>query len=376
MSNRRSILIVSNGYGEDAVGAALAAALASVPAVVYPLVGMGRAYGDLPVLSPRRNLPSEGFGLRGAWSALWADLRAGAVRHWMEQRRTLSRRRGAHDLVVAIGDVYGLWMAARAGRPLVFVATAKSVYNEPYRPWERRLMRALTQRVYARDQATAEGLVQAHVPATWVGNPLMDTIPPGGDPPPLLPGRPVVTLLPGSRMEAYDNLPLLLPLCEAVGRQIPVNFLCALAPTVDWGRMVNVARGAGWKAAGDEVTSAGAAIRRTGEFGAALRAAVVVVGLAGTANEQAAGLGKPVVAFPGPGPQYTRRFMALQQRLLGDALVSTPGWREAADEVVRLLSDQDECRRRGESGRLRMGPPGAVQRIAAELAAMLATGAG
>jgi hypothetical protein len=46
-----------------------------------------------------------------------------------------------------------------------------------------------------------------------------------------------VTILPGSRADAYDNLRPLLQLCEAVARRMPANFLCALAPGIDIDRV-------------------------------------------------------------------------------------------------------------------------------------------
>src|SRR5713226_1214147 len=106
---RPSLLIVSNGHGEDAVGLALAAEIGSLAHVVaFPLVGMGSAYRGIPILEPRRALPSGGFGLRGSWRAIWTDLRAGAVSHWLAQRATLRQQRGRHHMAIAIGDVYCL----------------------------------------------------------------------------------------------------------------------------------------------------------------------------------------------------------------------------------------------------------------------------
>src|SRR5207245_5618536 len=88
--------------------------------------------------------------------------------------------------------------------------------------------------------------------------------------------------------------------------------------------------------------------------------ATVVLGMAGGANEQAAGLGKPVVAFPGTGPQFTRRFLEEQQRLLGDALVATSDWQDAAATVAHLLGDPGERERRGLVGLRRLGGTGAA----------------
>lgn len=372
MSSRPSVLIVSNGHGEDAVGMALAQELQGAAGIVaYPLVGVGAAYSGIPVLEPRRTFPSGGFALRGSAGALWADLRSGGFSHWRRQYRTLQQQRGRHHLIIAIGDVFCLWMASAAGSPAVFVATAKSVYNEPYRWPERLVIRRSARVVFTRDQPTADALAGSGITARWVGNPLMDTLESSGVTFALDPACPTMTLLPGSRSDAHANLAVLLRLCETVGRQTKVNVLCALAPSLDIGRAAAVAQLVGWAANGEMLSSGEITVHLTKAFGDAVQAAEVVVGLAGTANEQAAGLGKPVVAFPGRGAQYTPRFMRLQQRLLGEALVATENWQAAADAVIQLLNDPRERAHRGKIGRQRMGPPGGVDGIAQEILSAL-----
>src|SRR5947199_2819755 len=370
-----SVLIVSNGHGEDAVGMALAAEIGSVAQLAaFPLAGAGAAYRGIPMLDPRRQLPSGGFGLRGSWRAIWADLCAGIVSLWLGQRATLRQLRGRHHLVVAIGDVYCLWMAARAGGPLVFIATAKSEYNEPHRWLERMLIRRHAAAVFTRDQATADALRRAGLPATYAGNPLMDTIGLTGTlvSPDAI--GPTVTILPGSRADAYTTLQPLLHLCAAVASRVQANFLCALASSIDVDRAKADVEAAGWQATGDLLKREGATVRVTRAFGDAVQAADVVVGLAGTANEQAAGLGKPVVTFPGPGTQATRRFVELQQRLLGEALVAARDWKDAAGVVVRLLNDPAERASPGQAGRPPTGEAGAVAKIAHAILELLTSG--
>lgn len=302
---------------------------------------------------------------------MWQDLRAGGIGFWVEQRRTLRKEKSKHNLIIAIGDVYCLWMA-HAAAPVVLVATAKSQYSEPHRWFEKRVMQRLAVRVFARDQMTADALAAAGVPAKYVGNPLMDTITMSGDRLPLQPGRPTVTLLPGSRHDAVANIPNLLRLCVAVDREIKSNFVCALAPVLELEGVLKRGQDAGWMSAGGMLRSNLTEVLLTRSFGDAVHGADVVVGLSGTANEQAAGLGKPVVAFPGAGAQYSRRFMDLQRRLLGDALLTNARWQEAATSVIRLLRDPDERIRRAEVGRKRMGSAGAVTRIAADVDRLLA----
>ena len=368
----RSVLIVSNGHGEDAVGMALATRLKPSAAITaFPLVGTGGAYADVALLEPRRALPSGGFGLRGSWRGLWADLWSGGMRHWMGQRATLRRQRGRHNLVVAIGDVYCLRMAALAGTYTDFVATAKSEYGQPHGAFERLLLRRYARAIFTRDQVTADALHHAGLPARYVGNPLMDTIGISGGRPSLDGMRPTVTILPGSRADAYANLGPLLQMCGRIVGRVPSHFLCALAPGIDLKRVKAVAATIGWVLEGEVLRRDHVAVTLTRAFGDAVQAADVVVGLAGTANEQAAGLGKPVVTFAGGGTQVTSQFVRLQKRLLGDALIVADNGADAAEAVVRLLGDPNERATRGNVGRQRMGQPGAVARIAESVLALL-----
>ncbi len=363
------VLIVSNGYGEDAMGAVLGRALRRYGAdvVAYPLVGTGHAYegAELPVLDPRRTLPTAGFGFRTGWREAMEDLRAGWISLTLAQRRTLRTQRGQCDEVVAIGDLFCLWMASATGKRPVYVPTAKSEYGEPHQPWELGLIRRWARISFPRDPVTAERYRKAGLPAEYVGNLMMDCLVFTGETFGFAQHEPVVLLLPGSRRDAPANFRLLLRVAERVAAARPeVRFLCALSPTVD---PAALARAVGARVLQDHLAWRGIRIRLTGAFADAARRATVVVGMGGTANEQAAGLGKPVVALPGPGPQFTRKFLALQARLLGEALVGADGPEEAARAVLRLLADPEERTRRGEAGRARMGLGGAADRLAGRI---------
>ncbi len=368
-------LVVSNGYGEDLMGAALARALRSRGAAVtaYPLVGLGHAYeaAHVAVLDPRRTLPSAGFGFRTGVRAAWRDLRAGWVSLTLAQRKTLHAQRGVYGAVVAIGDVFCLWMAAAAdpGR-VVYVPTAKSEYNDPHRGFELALVRRHALVSFPRDERTTRRFREARLPAEYVGNLMMDCLEFRGEDFGLPQEAPVILLLPGSRVDAPANFARLLAALERVVQARPdVWVLAALSPTVD---AENLARACGAQVHGDWITRGALRVRWTRNFADAVARATVVLGMSGTANEQAAGLGKPVVATPGPGPQFTRKFLASQARLLGDALVAARDGAEAAQAVLRLLDDEAERARRGQVGRTRMGSPGAADRMADRILALCA----
>lgn len=371
------VLMVSNGTGEDLIAASIAAPLqaAGVTVTAYPLVGAGAYPSSVPLLGPCRTLPSGGFSMRAGLRGLGADLAAGLIGLWFEQRRTVSIQRGRHDLVVAVGDAYCLWMAVHAAPRVAFVSTADSVRICEFGTLAISVMRRSASRIFARDPDTAQALAAMGLPAVSLGNVMMDLVGDAGETFGLPRDAQVVTLLPGSRADAPGNAALLAQAAQAIAAREPeVRFLLPVARTVNTEDILRhlpqavpcpsgaIVRGA---------TVGGAQIALTTAFAGAVARANVVIGMAGTANEQAAGMGKPVVAFPGPGTQFTPAFLQMQHRLLGEAVLATRDWREAAAVVLGLLRDPEERERRGAVGRARMGPPGGSHLIAEALLAMI-----
>ena len=365
------LLIVSNGYGEDLEAAQIVRALppGRVQIAAYPLVGLGHSYPDgVELLDPRRDFPSGGFGIRAGWRSMWADVRAGAVTLWRRQRQTLRAERGRARLVLAAGDVYCLGMAAAAGGPTVYLALPKSEYVAPHSRLERLLIRRFATRVFARDEVTADALRRQGIESEYVGFTLMDTLALTGERFGLPDARAVVTVLPGSKPPAFDNLGLLLRAMNLVAdRLTPAPaVLVAWPPNLPPERLRKTVEAAGGVWADPQHFRMGPldVTVDSAHFADALALGTVVLGMAGAAHEQAAGLGKPIVAFPGTGPQFTAAFLAEQKRLLGDALVAARSPEEAADAVLRLLGDAAERERRGRVGRERQGGPGGAAAIA------------
>lgn len=376
------VLFVTNGHGEDQLAVCLIEGLrAEWPELqmeAIPLVGRGErlAAAGVAVAGPRVLLPSGGM-VRPEPITVWRDLRAGLIRKFFRQRRFVGSRRGRVQAVIAVGDVLAGWTASRAlpELPLVLVATAKSEYISGHGGWETRWMRRRTRKVFARDESTAAALRAAGVDAVWVGNLMMDAfhvegLPLPGDPPPR------IGLFPGSREDAYVNL-------QHVARSlVHMERACVglvpLAPGLALERAAAVLRADGWPVPSSLrpgtlrfVRDGVELVLLEGAFGDVLSAAEVVVGLAGTANEQAAGLGKPVVVFPGPGVQFGGRFLRAQKRLLGDAVaVVEPDPRAVAEQVRRILDDAELRQRMAAAGKERMGPPGASRRMARAIAAL------
>lgn len=379
------LLLISNGHGEDAIGARLVAPLRAAGWAVeaLPIVGLGLAYEAeaVPRVGPAAVMPSGGF-IYGRPGALARDLRAGLISLTRAQWQALHADTARWNLVIAVGDVVPLAFAWSSGLPYGFVGCAKSDWyagGRPgcYGPHERWLMRRpQCIGVWPRDEVTTRNLQAAGVGARWLGNPMMDGLDPLGLPLPEPEAGETIALLPGSRAEWVQNLARLAATVQGVA-QPGRRFLAALAPGADPGRLAVP----GW------TTVPGPPAALEGPRGVriwllpdaladVLQAAAIVLATAGTATEQAVGCGVPAVTLPGPGPQFTAAFAKAQARLLGDPVQVAGGPEEAALRVEALLAGPEERARLAEAGRQRMGPPGAAFRIVATLPGLPRTDAG
>jgi uncharacterized protein (TIGR03492 family) len=205
--------------------------------------------------------------------------------------------------------------------------------------------------------------------ALFLGNPMMDNLYVSRTLD-LAEGRPVIGILPGSRSESYDNLILILKLVEIVSSMRELTFVAAVPSALEINVILHKAALAGWT--GKELIRNLSLMKKGVEvklysdsFPEILSASDVIIGLAGTANEQAAGMGKPIIGFRGCGPQTTPKRMMEQEKLLGGALKVIKKFpHDAVRELIFLLDNPGEREKRGEAGRQHMGAPGGARRIA------------
>jgi uncharacterized protein (TIGR03492 family) len=329
-------------------------------------------------------MPSGGLVAMGNVRAFSRDVAAGFATLFLRQLSFLASV-SPYDLVVAVGDAYALGLALATRRPVVFVGTAKSVYVAPYGPVERGLLRRAI-RIFVRDAATAERLRGEGVPAEAPGNVIVDLIGPPSETPD---AGTWLGLLPGSREDAYADGVRLARVARELGAARPgLGGLFSIAPALDPERFARVLADDGWTVtpsggAGESPAvafraRAGAAslVGWRGDLGGLLGASVAVLGQAGTANEQAAASGVPVVALdraePGgtPGDGWYRM---RQIGLLGDALLLvSPEPAAAAAAIADLLDHPDRMRAMGDAGRERMGPAGGAAAIARSVLELVA----
>lgn len=388
------VLIISGGNAEDLIGATLGQHLAGLRLAALPLVGPGRRYeGQVErILGPRKQMPSGGFPFNSLENLL-ADLQAGFLQEVFLQVRAAQLARREVRAVAAVGDAYALLVGVLAsdwGRhPLVHLQPQISHYYWAGRSvWERlrqpnqfaaedylfyeRWMHRFVRAVYVRDKLSEERAQKLGMhKARFVGSMAMDTLgPPERDLGGLLDGRKVLVLLPGTRADVRFSLPLMLQ---------SAALLPELQPLVAWAAdFSSVPLPEGWRLTlQDEQTAiAHQGDQRVwllrGAFSAILHVGYVAIGTAGTANEQAAGMGIPVVAFPTPGPQYIYPNALRQSRLLGKAMRLVEASPEAVAATVRQFLLDPQAREEAiREGLERNGPRGAIPRIAAEIQTML-----
>ncbi len=380
------VLIISGGNAEDLIGATLAKHL-QAEVLALPLVGDGKRYEGVAkaILGPRKPMPSGGFPFNSPANLL-ADLRAGFIGDSLEQWRTARRTGPEVGAIAVVGDSYSLFVGCLAHwasqAPLFHLQPQVSRYYWGQRDtWERlrqlnqfgaedylayeRWMHRYVQAVYVRDRLSeARALELGLSKAKFVGSMAMDTLgPPERDIGPILDGRPVLVLLPGTRGDVGFSLPVMLETAA---------LLPQMQPLVAWaGDFTEVARPQGW---GLEVHSQDTAslykeeikvwlLRRA--FSAILHQGRVAIGTAGTANEQAAGMGIPVVGFPTKGPQYLLPNALRQTRLLGQALKLVEAHPQAIAQAVRERIAEGPLRSEAQqAGYERNGPRGALPEIA------------
>ncbi|MGE0488521.1 MAG: lipid-A-disaccharide synthase-related protein [Vulcanimicrobiota bacterium] len=366
----KRVLLVSNGAGEDAIATRVATHFEGLQAEALPLVGLGQAYqGGCSVVGPLRRFASEGLVRESAGNFL-ADLRQGLLAHHLRQWRFLRSCRGRYSAVIAVGDLFPVVMAALAGlRPLIFVGTAKSVWHHAYSRPELWLLRWFTSASLTRDEPTAEQLRAAGLRAAWVGNAMMDELATTDLELPLA-GLPGLAIFPGSREATYTDFPRLLASYQAlVESGCQVQALVALASSIDAERLAATCPAWSYRPEGERLVGR---LERSGfppvlfcrgALGDMLAHCQVALGQAGTANEQAAGAGLPVVAAAEGGEANLGWYRGRQKGLLGEALkvVEPEG---VVSELRTLFQEPDERQRRGEIGRQRMGPPGGALRMA------------
>ena len=384
------ILVLSNGKGEDALAVTLLKAIEEafgkrkLPLPKFsavPLVGDGEAYtrSGYPASGGGKNLPSHGFGGLRVISLL-RDIKAGLIGMVIKEIDVLKKRSKTADLIICVGDLYPVILAAFfTDRPIIHLATAISVSFQKYNALEIALFKKRCKLVISRDSATANFLVKRGVNAKFLGNIMMDdptlvqkTVDFG-----ISGEKKVLGLLPSSRGDSYSNIARMLKVISHIGNQGKFEYLLSLSPVLDIKKLeghlsrlnyrfvpnpadpVEVARIYGKTNIYVRIIS--------GNFAGIIKRSTLVLGMTGTGNEQAAGLGTPLFLIE-EGESASRKRVRQYQRLLAGAMETGSGTDEKiAAQILALVNDPRRLSKMADAGRKIMGEPGASLRMAEEI---------
>jgi uncharacterized protein (TIGR03492 family) len=390
----KQILCLSNGHGEDLITGQIIRVLQQnqpqINIAAMPIVGSGSAYRKLgvPMIGPTQTLPSGGVFYMNPFMLL-RDLWSGLLSLTWQQLRAVWQYSHDCDLLLVTGDIVVVAIAHLTSRPYMVMLCAHSSYYEGRVELGWLLWRCLSSArclvVFTRDQRTATDLNQQGLAkARFVGTPVMDALVPQGKDLKLNPSWPMIALLPGSRLpEARYNLALMLRLAIAISEGKQAQFWAALVPDM-LTELAAIAQVNGWQYEANHLTYALPSGIVTIDFAVDAFADIVqqsslVIGMTGTAIEQAVGLGKPVITIPGLGPAFTYRFAEAQMRLLGSSIqvigdrpADAEILQQAAQQVQATLADPTYLETCRQNGRERMGQPGGSVAIADFLADYLA----
>ena len=358
---RPSVIVASNGYGEDAIGVILAQKLREkLPyseIYAFPLVGKGDAYlqAGFETKSAPSITPSGGV-LKYSLKDLWGDMRAGLLKHVRAQLGDWQKIARRIRTPICVGDVYLLLhtLLGSGARPM-FCATAKTVYLSGHWRIERALINRFTIRTWTRDSKSAEQLGKN---AVYSGSPVMDLL---CDDVHEHEKSNVILLLPGSRIRACKDVKMLLDAAEILSEAEngESDFRMVLAPTLPVNEFLKACENFGWHCEKNALTHDGITIALTNEpVARAAEGVKILLGLGGTANQLCAGLGIPVISVDEKGKR-------VQKKLLGDSeILVKPEGKALAECALKVLRDKTLYDSMSRAGRERMGRPGALEDIA------------
>ena len=371
----RRLLFVANGNGEDSIAAEIIKALPDGFAVnAYPVIGPGKPYsGVCDIVGPRAAVPSEGW--RHEKGSVARDVKGGMFAMVPTAIRFLRSQRGRYDRIIAVGDMVVPLFALLAGLRIdIYLDVFKSGYCHHYSALDKWVLKKVAAKTFCRDDMLAASLRAAGLDASSAGNVMLDTVPRGAyDIASRRHHAHAVTLMPGSREWTGESLALQIAALTRLPEDVRPDCFVALAGGIDPQRLAAETGFAyqlptsGEKSDAGTLEGEGLVLHLArGVVGNLVEGTDLVLSQAGTGTQQALGLGKPAITVNRASNRQKR--MRDEQALMGEARSLMPEDPDAvAAEIARLLADPDLRERLGAIGRKRLGGPGTIPAVIAEL---------
>ena len=345
------ILLLSNGHGEDLSGSLIAKQLVnsgySVEAL--PIVGKGIHYEKekIKIIGKTKEFSTGGIGYNSFKGRL-NEIFGGEIIYVLKRLYLTYKIRKKYNYFFVVGDIVPVFFAWVCKKDFFTYLVAYSSHYEGKLklPWPSKffLISKKAKKIYTRDFLTANDLTsQLKKTVSFFGNPYMDKY--------FFRGKELkksdfsIGLFPGSRFpEILNNFVLILEVLEALSdfsyfHKIEFNF--AIVNALSSSKIREIFENRKW-----------VYLEKINEknllkfqyksltvnlywntFDEILLKSRLCISMAGTAAEQAIGLGKPVIQIEGKGPQFTKSFAEAQRRLLGKYVFCATNYKNKNDQI-------------------------------------------
>jgi len=349
------ILILSNGHGEDLSGSLIAKQFVKNGYVVHalPIVGKGKHYikEKIKIIGKTREFSTGGIGYNSFRGRL-TEIFGGEIFYLLKRLYLTFTIKKKYDYFFVVGDIVPVLFAWVCKKDFFTYLVAYSSHYEGKLklPWPSKffLLSQKAKKIYTRDSLTANDLtLQLKKKVSFLGNPFMDKFFPRKKE--LKKAEFSIGLFPGSRFpETLDNFVLILEVLEALSdlryfQKIEFNF--AIVNALPSSKIREIFQNRGWLNLEQVKEKYFLKFQyKTLEvniywnnFEEILFKSRCCISMAGTAAEQAIGLGKPVIQIEGKGPQFTKSFAEAQRRLLGKYVFCASNYKDKNDQINQTI---------------------------------------
>ena len=349
------ILLLSNGHGEDLSGSLIAKQLIksgySVDAL--PIVGKGIHYEKekISIIGKTKEFSTGGIGYNSLKGRL-KEIFGGEIIYLLRKLCLTYKIRNKYDYFFVVGDIVPLFFSWISKKDFFTYLVAYSSHYEGKLklPWPSKffLLSKKAKNIYARDFLTAHDLAsQLKKKVSFLGNPFMDKF--FFTKKKLNKSNFSIGILPGSRFpEILDNFVLILEVLEALSNMIyfqKIEFNFAIVNALPSSKIKKIFKNRNW--VNLEINNKKKTLRYQFKylkvnlywnyFDEILLKSRCCISMAGTAAEQAIGLGKPVIQIEGKGPQFTKSFAEAQRRLLGQYVFCATNSKNKNDQINQTI---------------------------------------
>ena len=281
------------------------------------------------------------------------EIFGGQIIYFLKKLYLSFKIRRKYDFYLVVGDIVPIFFAWLSKKDFfTYLVAYSSHYEGKLRlPWPCKffLLSKKAKKIYSRDFLTANDLTQQlRKKVFFLGNPFMDKFS-------LFEKKsePVsfnIAIFPGSRSpEMIDNLHLILDVLETMSNlkyfeNIEFNF--AIVDSLSSEIITKILNQRKWIPLKKTLKNQGLQFKyrfinvsfNWNTFEEILFKSKFVISMAGTAAEQAIGLGKPVIQFEGKGPQFSKTFAEAQRRLLGKYVFCATKYKNKKDQINQTVN--------------------------------------